>query len=233
MVNTGLSHLTSARGQQDTKEVVVVPAGHKAFCGKALFAWFTFEQGNRQPSQGGHVLGTMSFAGAALVFAEGEVQDPMQRVFDTPVRAYRMSQLLRVGFQAADEVASEGLFSPTDDAPALDHAHALQVPPQFPVAERFRNRSRIGRPMLFAPVRFLVRFVAAALGVGKNFRLLLREVCGDIFVQRVLVLLEGENVVRLLLADLADDRPLTAGRVDGHDRAAQALTKCSGDSPSA
>ena len=104
-----------------------------------------------------------------------------------------MGQLLGVGFQAADEVADVGLFSSSDDAPALDHAHALQVPLQFPVAERFRNRGRIGRAMLFAPVRFLVRFVAGALRVGKTFRLLLREVRGEIFVQRVLVLLEGQN----------------------------------------
>ena len=116
-----------------------------------------------------------------------------------------MGQLLRVGFQTADEIAGERFFSPSDDASILHHTQTFQVPPEFPVAKRFRHRGRTGRAMLFSPMSFFVRLVAAALRLGKSFRFLLLEVSGNILVQRVLVLLKGENVVRLLLANLAGD----------------------------
>ena len=72
--------------------------------------------------------------------------------------------------------------------------------------------------MLFSPMSLFVRLVTAALWLGEAFRFLLLEVRrGNILVQRVLVLLQGENVVRLLVANLAGNGPLTASGVNGDD----------------
>ncbi len=55
-----------------------------------------FEQAKGDATQDGEVLGTVIFAQTALIFAEGDVQDPVEGIFNRPVGAYSMEQLFCV-----------------------------------------------------------------------------------------------------------------------------------------
>ncbi|UUZ66167.1 hypothetical protein LP417_34590 (plasmid) [Polaromonas sp. P1-6] len=54
----------------------------------------------------------MVFAHAGLIFVEHDVQRPVQRVFDSPVGAYRSGNLPGIGGQTADEKRRSQLIFP-------------------------------------------------------------------------------------------------------------------------
>ena len=76
--------------EQDLEEVVFPPSGLQALAlDTHLQAGFTFQQIVGDLSQGGHVLGSVVLAYPALVFPEGDVQAPVERVLDAPVSPHR------------------------------------------------------------------------------------------------------------------------------------------------
>jgi hypothetical protein len=54
------------------------------------------ERAESYATQDGEVLGTVCFAQTAPIFAEGDVQDSVEGIFNPPVGASRMEQLLSV-----------------------------------------------------------------------------------------------------------------------------------------
>ena len=87
------------------------------------------EQINRQVAQDGQVGRRMIFADAATVFVEGDIQDPMQAIFDAPMLAGGLENALGIRFQTGDEITGfDGLFAIYD--PAADEQHqTLQADP--------------------------------------------------------------------------------------------------------
>jgi hypothetical protein len=65
------------------------------------------ERAESYATQDGEVLGTVCFAQTAPIFAEGDVQDLVERIFNPPVGASRMEQLLSVAMGAGrDEITT-------------------------------------------------------------------------------------------------------------------------------
>ena len=64
----------------------MVPAAAEAFAFDTNFACFLgFQQIQSNATEPGEVLGPVALANAAVVFAEVDIQRPMQAVFNTPV----------------------------------------------------------------------------------------------------------------------------------------------------
>ncbi len=72
---------------KDLHQEVVVPAGELAFAFNAVFRGMLLEQADRETSKPGEVVGHVPLARATLVFVEGHVEHPMQRVLDAPLAA--------------------------------------------------------------------------------------------------------------------------------------------------
>ena len=74
-------------------------------------------------------MGGVARADAAVVLAEGDIQDPVVGVFDAPVPAHRLQQGTGLGRQAGDETADIGRDPAPAAAFALDPDQAGQVAP--------------------------------------------------------------------------------------------------------
>ena len=85
------------------EEVVVVPAGGFDFGFERAtgFAGVGLEEVERPAAQGGEVLGGVAGAGAALVFAEEDVEHLVELVFHAPVAAHGVREAGGVRAQAA------------------------------------------------------------------------------------------------------------------------------------
>jgi len=84
------------------EQVVVVPACFEAFAVHAELAGFAlFEQVERDAVDDGEVLRGVACALAAKVFAEADIEHPVQLVFDAPVLANGRVQPLRFRLQAS------------------------------------------------------------------------------------------------------------------------------------
>ncbi len=84
----------------------MIPAGLKAFAFDAPLGRFVlFEEVECDPVQEREVLCGVALAFAAEVFAESDVEHPMQFVFNAPVLADDAVQLCGIGLEAGDVVA--------------------------------------------------------------------------------------------------------------------------------
>ena len=111
-------------------QVVLVPGGRQPLVGNAhLEGPVLPQQVVRDTLQDGHVVGGVAGADAAVVLAEGDIQDPVVGVLDAPVSAHRLQQGLGPGGQAGDEAAGVGRDPVPAAAFALDPDQAGQVAP--------------------------------------------------------------------------------------------------------
>ena len=86
-------------------------------------------------AQGGEVLGGVFRAGAAFVFAERDVERPMQGVLDAPMFAHGRAESPGIQGQAREVIAAlDGVLS-LDAPDGFDHAHAAQLFPLLLVFE--------------------------------------------------------------------------------------------------
>ena len=84
----------------------MVPSCFEAFILDAdLGSCFLFECIESDMAKYGEILGTIAFADAAVIFAEGDVENPVQRVLNLPVRPSGVKGLCGVSGCTADEVA--------------------------------------------------------------------------------------------------------------------------------
>ena len=102
---------------------MVIPACgfDSAFDGAFGFAGAGFEEVECPVPQGGEILGGVAGAGAAWVFAEDDVEHPVELVLDAPVAADGSREFLRIQFEAAQVVAAPGAGFPVEIAHGLDH----------------------------------------------------------------------------------------------------------------
>ncbi len=177
------------------------------------------EQVQGDAGQAGEVLGGVALADAAVVFAEVDVQAPVQVVLHAPVAADVLQQPRGVvGRQAADVVAVLAGGLAVDRPLGLDADEAAQVLPLALLGEPVDLRGRPDSPLL-DPAVALVDGRGRAVGdavavVGQA----LVEELHRLLVQRALVALELQEVVAALVDDLLGDLLLAAGRVDGDHR---------------
>ena len=126
--------------EKDLRQEVRVPAAGAALHNQTYFLiGVLFEQSQGEATTPGEVLGDVSFAYAALVFAERHIQGPVTSILDAPVAAHRASEQFHVSFQADDVELHFTGFLPVDLACANDHAQSLQAGPVLPARQRFRH----------------------------------------------------------------------------------------------
>ncbi len=80
-------------------------------------------------AQDGEVVGTITLAAAAVIFAKGHIQHPVHTVFDAPVTAYCLTKLGCITGQSGDVVTRFLANIIANASLCLDHANALQTGP--------------------------------------------------------------------------------------------------------
>src|SRR5689334_6181514 len=116
----------------DLEHVVVVPGRHFAPTASAgLATAISGDEVEGDFAQEGEVAGGGTIAHATVVLAEGDVEHPMQGVFDAPVPADGWGQAGGIIAAAAEEVADLGLdlAGAGDAADRLHRQHRGQLGP--------------------------------------------------------------------------------------------------------
>src|SRR5215203_7549114 len=117
---------------QELEHVVVVPSGLLAPGAHTGLGWaIAADEVDCDLAQDGQVARGAPVAHAAVVLAEGDVEHPVQRVLDAPVRADRLTEGGRIVAAARQEVADLGLDlrGAVDAADGLDGQHGVQARP--------------------------------------------------------------------------------------------------------
>ena len=168
-------------------------------------------------AQEGEVLGGEALAGAGGIFQEGDIQMPVELVLDGPVSAHEQVEVSgrRVVLVADEPAGGMGLAVAVVDLGG-DLDQGLDVRPagrQGGVVEAGGGQDAAGAG-LDAPVP---GFHAG----GRLGGLVQGEGLPDALQQAGLVLLDGQQVMGLLLADAAGDVRLGAHGVQGDHRPGQ------------
>src|SRR5512144_36767 len=99
----GQSHLNVKHFQ----EVSLVPSAHEAFSLETDFGrLFLFEQMQGQAPQGSEVLIRIPLPDTTVIFPKGDVQDPVQTVFNPPVAPNGRTKLLGIVTRQAAQVVT-------------------------------------------------------------------------------------------------------------------------------
>src|SRR4051794_34145256 len=116
----------------DPEHVVVVPGGLFAPTAKAgLTAAIGGNKVESNFAEQGEIAGSGAMAHSAIIFSEGDIENPVQSVLDTPVAADGLGQDGRIVVAAGEEVAdlSFGLIGAVDAADRLDRQQRAQIGP--------------------------------------------------------------------------------------------------------
>src|SRR5215217_8466472 len=127
----------------DPEHVVVVPGRHFAPTASAgSAAAVSSDEVEGDLAQEGEVAGSGAVAHATVVLAEGDVEDPVQRVLDAPVPADGLDQDGGIVAAAGEEAADLGLnlASAGDAADRLHRQHRAQLGPAAQGLEILRRR---------------------------------------------------------------------------------------------
>ncbi len=183
--------------KEHLEEIVLDPSGFMPFTLDAPFkGGFLFQQVEGNLAQHSQVLGTMILADTALIFSKGNVQGPMQAVFDTPVSTGGLQQGLGLAGQTADVVA--GLDTgPRSRLPLGRHLnHGVELCPLLPVLEIVQAVWVRDDPALagLEAAMVLVHRAGEVIGDALEVEFLcpLEEVA-NVFVQLALILLYRQS----------------------------------------
>jgi hypothetical protein len=105
---------------------------------------------------------------SAVIFAEGDVQDPMLTVFDAPTDSRGPGQSFPVRLLVADVVPRCADFFPVALGDGDDTAHARRVAPCAAVTQGVRYGRRILKTLLPAVVADRVGFVTGPEALPRN-----------------------------------------------------------------
>ena len=207
-------------------QVVLVPGGRQPLVGNAHLEGAVLpQQIVGDASEDGHVVGCVARTDAAVVLAQGHVQDPVVSLLDGPVTAHRLQQRTSLGRQAGNEATDLGRDPVATATFTLDPDQAGQVAPLAVGVDMGEQGGGARRPAAadFDAAVVLpdgVRVVVGAAG----------EVSGPFQGPRVLhplveTLVVGPHapyVVGPLLPDRARNRLLATHGIEGHNTALQA-----------
>src|SRR5271157_1569509 len=189
----------------------------RAFSFDGDFGWLALEVIEGCMPHHGQVDCGVVLAGSAIVLPEGDVELPMQVVFDAPMRPAGGEKARRIGRQRGDIEPRFGrgrtaLFVGAHRGDRGDGAQAR--PLRMPLGEP----SCVGGPghALLDPA--VTGFNLPVREPGTRERRVGEEI-SDIGMEGALVFFEREDIIGLLLDDLGGDGLLRPDRVDGHNRA--------------
>ena len=86
--------IASKRGAgEDVLKILLVPSRLLTLDGDAIFAgWLVFQEAEGSAAQDTEILGAMPFTKPTGIFAEGDVQLPVQLVLDSPMPPHGFSE---------------------------------------------------------------------------------------------------------------------------------------------
>lgn len=145
-------------------------------------------------TQHGKIFGGIASPNPREVFLKGDIQDPMDFVFNLPVGAHRLSKLSRIAGQRRDIVANLGGGLMGDGAAGLDHAHRLQTSPfalGIKKGHKFRLRNGPMTTNFQTTVVFLHRLVKIVSHIPKVDLLDIGQQVLNIVTKRALIALES------------------------------------------
>ena len=156
-------------------------------------------------AQDSQILGAMVFTDSAVVFSEGDIERPMQAVFDAPVAAGGRKQCLGLPGQTADVVTGLDTGLCGYLTPGRHLHHGVKLGPLLPCLDVVQTVGVRDDPALtgLQAAVVLVHRAGVVMGDALEVECLgsLEEVT-DIFVQPALVLLYRQQVVSLGFDDL-------------------------------
>ena len=188
-----------------------IPHGEALLHGDTLLAWVTLDEGEGMTADQGEILRPIFTADLPPIFAEGDVEDVVELVFDLPMVANARGQQYGLGGMAGDvEGASDReLFA---DADADDLGDALQVDPgSLNIYGEFTDGQGSHDALLETSVPFIA-LDGELCGMPRHGI----EKLDDMVVERALIALEGQDVVRAALPDRSGDLSGAAGRISSH-----------------
>jgi hypothetical protein len=182
------------------------------------------EEVQRHVPDGGKVGGAIARSDAAFVFAQDDVEDPMQAVLDAPMLACGTGEPGGVRSDRADvEAGLAGSRLAGLLAHGLDHGDAGQIRPL---------RMALAQPGDVAGDPVAAKLDAAMIGIGRLMGgpasrgaifeaggALLAEEIGDVAMKSRLVVLERQQVIGAPVANSGGDLLLAADGIDGDDGA--------------
>jgi hypothetical protein len=174
--------------------------------------------------EGGHILGAVSFSEAGEVFLEGDIENPMEGIFDLPMSAHGPGGLFGGERSGGDVVA----VFPGAEVFVFDAGLDPDQGGDFGKAVFAGQALAFGHPV--DGVR-AVALVALDVCVEGLWGCVVKEAL-DLGVERGLVVLDGQEMVGLLVDDVPGDLGIAGNRIDGDQRAGQgpgagqALQKC-------
>ena len=174
-----------------------------------------------QMTQDGEVLGGVTDADPALIFAEADIQRPMQRVFDGPVATYGAGEGGRVGPETTEIKTPLGGDLALVLAKAFDHPDRTQV---SPLVARREPGDFFGNPIaarLVPSVPEFAGFQKVVAHPGKAVDLGIFEETLHLPMQAALVAFERQDIVGLSGTDRLGNLLLATHGIDGHDTACE------------
>ncbi|PNW63844.1 UNVERIFIED_CONTAM: hypothetical protein BEN50_24770 [Euhalothece sp. KZN 001] len=203
-------------GGGEFQQILVVPAADFHLAAEALLPAFGSQQVHRQAAQAGEVFIGVALAQAAVVFAVGHVQPPVQAVLHAPVASGRLEHEPGVAAVVAREVVPALCGLLAVDPPRRFHAdEAAETVPSLAILEPVDVPRAVAGSRL-DPAVALVDLLG--LGVGHvleaRFDRLVEEQLH--FVEdRRLIGFDLQQVIAARLVDLAGDLLLAVHGVGG------------------
>jgi hypothetical protein len=140
------------------------------------------------------VLLTVVLAHATAIFLKGQIEHPMQPIFDAPMCANGVSKGLGIACQAHHVVAPFAGDLLTHSPLRFDHTHTAQPSPRLLRIE-IGDHFRIGNRPLLAPFHSAVSCVLRWVGVMQQVSTLrgqrIRKQIDHILIQGALIGFEG------------------------------------------
>ncbi|CAE6866812.1 hypothetical protein R75461_08328 [Paraburkholderia nemoris] len=157
---------------------------------------------------------------AALVFAKGHIEHPVEVIPNAPVGAHRMGDVCRVGRQAGGVVAAFGGDGVADFARGLDHHDRAQARPQIRLLLPARENVAHNTParLYAAGILFDLAMLACIVRVGLRHTFHGVECLLHPLQHGALIALACQHIARPCLHDAFGDVTLTTHRIDGDDR---------------
>ena len=104
----------------------MIPASVLLFAPDApFFRGFAFQKVESESPKGCEVFGRVSSACSALVFAELNIQHPVELIFNAPMAADRTRKTCGITRETGKKVAPLGLNHPFDFTHGFNHADTL------------------------------------------------------------------------------------------------------------
>src|SRR3954469_16441935 len=167
---------------EDPEHVIVVPGSLFAPTTEAgLTAVIGGNKVESDFAEQGEVAGGGAMAHSAIIFSEGDIENPVQSILDAPVAADGLGQDGRIVVAAGEEVAdlSFGLIGAVDAADRLDRQQGAQIGPFVQRLELSADRAHENASANQAAVAFVkgvaCRPAAAAAAEAGTFEM---STCG-------------------------------------------------------